>query len=88
VSAVNQSTAAAYTHALRAARAALAAGPERAARAARDELLDVTDPGELQRIAGALAYLAVYVLPRRARRGRPVGEVLDAVTAEVLWRAS
>jgi hypothetical protein len=88
MSELDERTANAYSRALAAARAAFEVGPADAARAARDELLEVTDPAELQRIAGALAFLAVHALPRRTRRGRSVREVLDGVAAEVLWRAS
>lgn len=83
---LNDRTTNAYARALDAARAALDAGTEDAAKAARNALLDVTDPAELQRIAGSLAWLAVYAVPGRVRRGRSVRDALDRVNAELLLR--
>lgn len=88
MSEIDQRTATAYARALAAARAALAAGPEDAAKAARDELLDVTDPAELMRVVGALAWLAVHRIPVSVRRGRSVSAVLDQVDLDVLLRSS
>lgn len=88
MSEVDERTATAYDRALAAARAALLAGPEDAAKAARDELLAVTDPAELMRVAGALAWLAVYRIPASVRQGRSVPSVLDRVHLEMLMGAS
>lgn len=87
MSEIPERTATAYSRALDAARAALAAGPEDAAQAARDELLAVADPAELMRVAGALAWLAVYRIPVSVRRGRSVSAVLDRVHLELLMRS-
>lgn len=85
---INEQTATAYMRALTAARAALLAGPEDAAAAARDELLEVTDPAELMRVAGALAHLAVHTIPASVRRGRSVPSALDRLHLNLLMGAS
>lgn len=81
-------TADAYARALSAARAALAVGPEAAARSAAATLAEVDDPDDLRRVAGALAFLAVHGVPASVRRHRSVGAALDRAQAEVLWLLS
>lgn len=84
---IDDRTARAYLRAVAAARAALGAGVEGAARAACTSLADVTDVDELRRIAGALAHVAVVAVPHHVRRGRPTRYALDATTVDVRLRS-
>lgn len=83
-----EATAVAYSRAIGAARAALDVDVAVAAPAARDALAEVTDPEELRRVAGALAFVATVVVPRAVRRGKTVREALETCELRTLWETS
>jgi len=82
------STADAYSLAIGAVRAALAAPSGQEAPAGRAAVGAVDDVELLRRTVGALAFLAAKAIPRAARRGRSVATALDGYVAEITWRAS
>jgi hypothetical protein len=88
VSEISADIATAYSRALTACRAALAEGAGGTPMAAARESVADLDAAELRAAFGALAYLCVFGVPRKVRRGKSVASVLDAFAGEVLWRAS